>query len=96
MNAITMIDFAGESETLRNAELAACDRVLRSGWRILGKEVSVFESAWAAWLGVPYAVGCGNGLDAIEIGLCLPQRCRVLVHRLLRGTRVEADHHLVR
>jgi dTDP-4-amino-4,6-dideoxygalactose transaminase len=69
MNAITMNDFAGESETLRNAELAACDRVLRSGWRILGKEVSVFESAWAAWLGVPYAVGCGNGLDAIEIGL---------------------------
>lgn len=68
-STIAMNDFAGEPESLRSAELAACDRVLRSGWWILGKEVSAFESEWAAWLRVPHAVGCGNGLDAIEIGL---------------------------
>lgn len=69
MCAIKMNDLAFESETLRSAQLAACDRVLRSGWWILGKEVSAFESEWAAWLRVTHAVGCGNGLDAIEIGL---------------------------
>jgi dTDP-4-amino-4,6-dideoxygalactose transaminase len=67
--AIKMNDFAGEPETLRRAQLAACDRVLRSGWWILGQEVSAFESEWAAWLGAANAVGCANGLDAIEIGL---------------------------
>jgi dTDP-4-amino-4,6-dideoxygalactose transaminase len=67
--AIKMNDFAGEPETLRRAQLAACDRVFRSGWWILGREVSAFESEWAAWLGAANAVGCANGLDAIEIGL---------------------------
>lgn len=69
MRTITMNDFAGEPNALRNAQLAACERVLRSGWWVLGQEVAAFESEWAEWLRVPYAVGCGNGLDAIEIGL---------------------------
>jgi len=69
MSMVRMNDFGGESPQLRQAELQACERVLRSGWWILGKEVSAFESEWAGWLGVPQAVGCANGLDAIEIGL---------------------------
>src|ERR1700730_5901819 len=69
MRQITMNDFAGEPEALVNAQISACDRVLRSGWWVLGREVSAFEREWAEWLRVPYAVGCGNGLDAIEIGL---------------------------
>lgn len=44
-------------------------RVLESGWLILGNEVREFERAWAARCGVEDAVGVGNGLDAIEIGL---------------------------
>jgi dTDP-4-amino-4,6-dideoxygalactose transaminase len=68
-SAIKMNDFAGEPEALRRAQLAGCDRVLRSGWWILGQEVSTFETEWAAWLGAANAVGCANGLDAIEIGL---------------------------
>lgn len=67
--AIAMNDLAGEPQSLRDSELAACDRVLRSGWWILGAEVAAFESQWATWLQVPHAVGCGNGLDAIEICL---------------------------
>ena len=68
-HSIKMNDFSHEPAALREHELAACDRVLRSGWWILGEEVAAFECEWAAWLGVPEAVGCGNGLDAIEIGL---------------------------
>lgn len=50
-------------------ELEAVRRVLDSGWLILGEEVRQFEHAWANRCGVDNAIGVGNGLDAIEIGL---------------------------
>jgi dTDP-4-amino-4,6-dideoxygalactose transaminase len=66
---ISMNDFRSQDEDLIKSELEAIERVIRSGWWILGSEVESFEVEWAAWLGVPFAVGCGNGMDAIEIGL---------------------------
>ncbi len=66
---IPMNDFPSEPEALRQAELAAADRVLRSGWYVLGKELSAFESAWADRCAVAHAIGVGNGMDALEIGL---------------------------
>ena len=66
---ILMNDFKAEPEALRMAELAAAERVLRSGWYVLGNEVKAFEAAWAERCGTVYAVGVGNGMDAIEIGL---------------------------
>lgn len=47
----------------------AVERVGSSGWYVLGREVAEFERAFAEQSGVAHAVGCGNGLDAIEIGL---------------------------
>ena len=47
----------------------AVARVLESGWYILGEEVSAFEKAFAAFLGVRHVVGVGNGTDAIAIAL---------------------------
>lgn len=41
--------------------------VLRGGWYILGKEVSAFEQEFADYVGAKYAVGLGNGLDALWI-----------------------------
>ena len=41
--------------------------VLRGGWYILGKEVSAFEQEFADYIGAKYAVGLGNGLDALWI-----------------------------
>lgn len=64
-----MNDFKAEPEALRAAELAAAERVLRSGWYVLGNEVRAFETAWAGRCGVTDAAGVGNGMDAIEIGL---------------------------
>ncbi|MEI7831701.1 MAG: DegT/DnrJ/EryC1/StrS family aminotransferase [bacterium] len=50
------------------AELeAAALRVLRSGWYILGQEVSLFEGEFAAYCGSKYCVGVGNGLDALYL-----------------------------
>jgi dTDP-4-amino-4,6-dideoxygalactose transaminase len=48
---------------------AAVRRVGQSGWFILGNEVQAFEDALADCWGVSHAVGCGNGMDAIEISL---------------------------
>src|SRR5947209_3969109 len=52
--------------------MRAIDRVAASGWYILGKEVDNFEHKLAEFWGISHAVGVGNGMDAIEIGLrCL-------------------------
>lgn len=47
--------------------LEAAARALDSGWYILGEEVESFEKEFAAWSGVPHAVACANGTDAIEL-----------------------------
>jgi len=41
--------------------------VLRSGWYVLGKEVSSFEQEFATYTGAKHCVGLGNGLDALWI-----------------------------
>lgn len=48
---------------------AALARVAGSGWFLLGKELSAFESAWADYCGVPHAAGVANGLDALHLSL---------------------------
>lgn len=45
----------------------AVNRVVRSGWYLQGREVEAFEREFAQYLGVPYCVGCGNGLDALTL-----------------------------
>jgi len=47
----------------------ALDRVLESGWYILGTEVDKFEEAFADYCGVSDCVGVGNGTDALELAL---------------------------
>ncbi|UBF24684.1 DegT/DnrJ/EryC1/StrS family aminotransferase [Kovacikia minuta CCNUW1] len=66
---IGMNDFRAEPEALRQQEFAALERVLRSGWYVLGQELKTFETSWAQRCGVGFTVGVGNGMDAIEIGL---------------------------
>ena len=46
---------------------AAIDRVIASGWFVLGPEVEAFEAEFAAASGTPHAVGVGNGTDAITL-----------------------------
>ena len=44
-------------------------RVLDSGRYILGEEVEKFESEWAEYCGSKFAVGVGNGFDALFLAL---------------------------
>jgi dTDP-3-amino-3,4,6-trideoxy-alpha-D-glucose transaminase len=46
---------------------AAIDRVIASGWFVLGPEVEAFEREFAAASGARYAVGVGTGTDAITL-----------------------------
>ena len=66
---ILMNDFKAESGEIRAAMLKAVERVLTSGWYVLGNEVIEFEQKWSKLCGVNHAVGVGNGMDAIEISL---------------------------
>ena len=45
--------------------------VLRSGWYILGQELSSFEKEFAAYIGARYCVGLASGLDALWIAFRL-------------------------
>lgn len=53
----------------REAFHQALDRVLDSGWLILGKEVGAFEQEFAAYCGVRHCIGVANGLDALHLTL---------------------------
>jgi dTDP-4-amino-4,6-dideoxygalactose transaminase len=48
---------------------AAIQRVLDSGWYILGEEVDSFEQEYAAYCEAKYCVGLANGLDALHLAL---------------------------
>ena len=45
--------------------------VLRSGWYVLGKEVSSFEEEFASYVGTNHCVGLASGLDALWIAFRL-------------------------
>lgn len=47
----------------------ALNRVLDSGWLVLGPEVLEFERSFAGYVGASYCVSVANGTDALELGL---------------------------
>jgi len=48
---------------------AAVQRVLTSGWYVLGPELEAFEQEFASYCGVPHCVGVANCTDALELAL---------------------------
>jgi dTDP-4-amino-4,6-dideoxygalactose transaminase len=51
----------------RAALRAAVDRVIDSGWYVLGEETAGFEAEFAAYCGVRHCIGVANGLDALTL-----------------------------
>jgi dTDP-4-amino-4,6-dideoxygalactose transaminase len=45
----------------------AVNRVLESGWFILGEEVRKFENEFSSYTGVKHCIGVANGLDALRL-----------------------------
>ncbi len=54
---------AGDANEMR----AAIDRVIARGWFVLGPELDAFEQEFARASGARFAVGVGNGTDAITL-----------------------------
>ncbi len=85
MNNQAVIEYEclARSNTAYMAELeAAATRVIRSGWYVLGQEVSAFETEFAAYVGAKHCIGVANGLDALILSieaLDLPRGSDILV-----------------
>jgi dTDP-4-amino-4,6-dideoxygalactose transaminase len=69
MTSIPFLDLLTSQDTIRDDLNTAFDRVVKSGSYILGAELDEFESEFADYCGAGHAVGVGNGLDALRIGL---------------------------
>ena len=48
---------------------AAYQRVMDSGWFVLGREVEAFEAEYAQFCGTAHCVSLGNGLESLELVL---------------------------
>ncbi len=62
---IKFLDLKKINETYRDRFKEAFNRVLDSGWYIMGNELTKFENEFANYCKVRHAIGVANGLDAL-------------------------------
>jgi len=67
MGKIPFLDLKQPYLELKDELDSAYQRVMESGWYILGKEVEAFEAEFAEYCGVQHCIGVGNGLDALHL-----------------------------
>lgn len=66
---IPLMNVSRQYESIQDELDAKALSVLHSGQYIMGKEVSAFEAQFAKYIGTKYAIGVGNGTDALVIAL---------------------------
>ena len=66
---IPLVDLTRQYKSIATKLDEAALEVLHSGKYILGDEVENFEKEFASYIGAGYAVGVGNGTDALTIAL---------------------------
>ncbi len=66
---IPLMELTRQYKSLEGQLDRAALKVLHSGKYILGEEVAQFEKEFAAYCGTKYAVGVGNGTDALVLAL---------------------------
>jgi dTDP-3-amino-3,4,6-trideoxy-alpha-D-glucose transaminase len=69
MRSVEFFSLRRQHAECQDALEAAAARVLESGQFILGSELERFERQFAVYSGAKYAVGVGNGLDALTLSL---------------------------
>jgi dTDP-4-amino-4,6-dideoxygalactose transaminase len=69
MKKIPFVDLLEQYKTLEKEIDNAIKQTIISTQFILGNEVFLFEKEFASYCGVKYAVGVGNGLSALELGM---------------------------
>lgn len=65
--SIPFLDLKAAYLELKEELDAAYERVMRSGWFIMGSELEAFEREFAAYCGTRYCLGVGNGLEALHL-----------------------------
>ena len=66
---IPFLDVAGLLEADRDELIQTFARIFDSGRFVMGPELAAFEQEFAAYCGTKYAVGVGNGLDALYLAI---------------------------
>ena len=79
--SIPFLDLRAPHEELRTELRETFERVLDSGWYILGEEVKQFELEFAAYCEANHCIGVGNGLEAL--------------HLILRGYSIGAGDEVI-
>lgn len=64
---ISFLDLKAMNEQYKVPLKEAMERVLDSGWYIMGNEVKAFEENFAHYCGVRHSIGVANGLDALTL-----------------------------
>jgi dTDP-4-amino-4,6-dideoxygalactose transaminase len=64
---IRFLDIQKTTQSFEPELSEAVQRVIRSGWFLLGEEVAAFEKEYAAYIGSRNCTGVGNGLDALRL-----------------------------
>lgn len=66
---IPFLDLQSINAQYRAELIAACTRVIDSGWYIGGNELAQFEQEFSAYCGSAHCIGVANGLDALTLTL---------------------------
>jgi dTDP-4-amino-4,6-dideoxygalactose transaminase len=65
---VRIFNLEQDHKEIKEDLIRAFEETLTNGEFILGKEVAAFEADFAAYIGARYAVGVGNGTDALRVG----------------------------
>jgi len=66
---VPLNDLVRQNLLIHEELVSSARRVIDRGWYVLGSEGADFEKAFAAYCGVPHAIGVANGTDGIELAL---------------------------
>lgn len=66
---IRFLDLRHMNQEIHGELQNAFNEVVDSGWYVLGPDLTVFEEAFAEFVGVQHCVGVGSGVDAISLAL---------------------------
>ncbi len=64
---VKFLDLKGINARYKAELIEASTRVINSGWYLMGDELKKFENSYASFCGSKYALGVGNGLDALRL-----------------------------
>ncbi len=64
---IKFLDLKAINDSFEPKLSIAIQKVLDSGWYLLGNEVNIFEQKYASFIGTSNCIGVANGLDALRL-----------------------------